>query len=78
MLLNQITNSPIYHSFPEEMDNRIRTFREQGCRFADDIVPDYVAIQSLHEISSSLMEHYNSGIILLKKTYLDFLLTLEP
>ena len=78
MLLNQITNSPIYHSFPEEMDNRIRTFREQGCRFADDIVPDYVAIRSLHEISSSLMEHYNSGIILLKKTYLDFLLTLEP
>lgn len=78
MLLNQITNSPIYHSFPEEMDDKIRAFREQGCRFINDMVPDYVAIQSLHEVSSSLMEHYNSGIILLKKTYLDFLLTLEP
>jgi hypothetical protein len=78
MLLAQLVNSPIYHSFPEEVDDRIRKFRAQDCRFIDDMVPNYVAIQSLHEISSSLMEHFNSGIILLKKTYLDFVLTLEP
>ncbi|WP_158563197.1 M48 family metallopeptidase [Chitinophaga silvatica] len=78
MLLAQLVNSPIYHSFPEEVDDKIRKFREQDCRFVDDMVPDYVAIQSLHEISSTLMEHFNSGIILLKKTYLDFILTLEP
>lgn len=76
-MTENISNSPFYHSFPEGMEEKLRKFRQHDCTFMQDMIPDYVAIQELHEISSAMMEHYNNGIILLKKAYLEFILTLE-
>ncbi|HEY9261644.1 hypothetical protein [Chitinophaga sp.] len=77
MMAENISNSPLYSSFPEGLGEKLKKFREQDCSFMEDMIPDYVAIQELHEISSAMMEHYNNGIILLKKGYLEFILTLE-
>jgi Zn-dependent protease with chaperone function len=77
MMTENIHHSPFYASFPEGMGEKLRKFRQQDCTFMQDMIPDYVAIQELHEISSAMMEHYNNGIILFKKAYLEFILTLE-
>lgn len=77
MMTENISNSPLYSSFPEGLNEKLKKFRQQDCTFMEDMIPDYVAIQELHEISSAMMEHYNNGIILLKKAYLEFILTLE-
>ncbi|MBS0029346.1 M48 family metallopeptidase [Chitinophaga sp. 22321] len=78
MMTENISSSPLYSSFPAEMEEKLKKFRQQDCTFIQDMTPDYVAIQELHEISSAMMEHYNNGVILLKKAYLEFILTLEP
>jgi len=78
MMTENISSSLLHSSFPPEMEEKLKKFRQQDCIFMRDTIPDYVAIQELHEISSAMMEHYNNGIILLKKAYLEFILTLEP
>ncbi|CAL1516498.1 M48 family metallopeptidase [Chitinophaga sp. MM2321] len=78
-LLHEITSDKIFTSaIAKEMKEKIRRFRQQECIFIRDHVPDYVAIQELHEITSSVMEQYNNNIILLKKSFLEFILTFEP
>ncbi|MFY0252437.1 M48 family metallopeptidase [Chitinophaga sp. 30R24] len=78
ILTERILNAPLYNSFPDGLEEKLRKFQQQDCSFMDDMIPDYVAIQELHEISSALMEHYNNGVILLKKEYLEFILAQEP
>lgn len=78
MMMESIIQSDLFNSFPPGIEEKLQRFREHDCTFMQDMIPDYVAIQELHEISSVMMEHFNNGVILLKKTYLEFLLTLEP
>lgn len=78
MMVENIIQSDLFYSFPPGIEEKLQRFREHDCTFMQDMIPDYVAIQELHEISSVMMEHFNNGVILLKKTYLEFLLTLEP
>lgn len=77
MMAENICNSPLYHAFPDDLHQKLQEFWQQDCSFMDDMIPNYVAIEELHEISSLMMEHYNNGIILLKKAYLEFILTLH-
>ena len=61
-------------AFPVENGKK---FPQQDCSFLRDGMPDYAAIQELHEICSMTMEVCNNDIILSKKSYLEFILTLE-
>lgn len=78
MMTENIQQGALFKTFPESMEEKLKRFREHDCTFIQDMIPDYVAIQELHEISSAMMEHFNNGVILLKKAYLEFILTLEP
>lgn len=77
MIMENIQHGHLFQHLPEGMEERLKRFNEHDCTFMQDMVPDYVAIQELHEISSAMMEHFNNGIILLKKSYLEFVLSLE-
>ncbi len=78
-LLHEVMNSKGYSGcLTEELYNRVMQFRQQDCVFVNDHVPDYAAIQELHEITSSVMEQYNNSNILYKKLFLEFLLRSEP
>lgn len=78
LLTENIRQSALYSAFPEDMEEKLRKLRQQDCNFIEDMIPDYAAMQELHEVSSEVMEYYNNGIILLKKSYLEFILTLIP
>ncbi|SEW28170.1 M48 family metallopeptidase [Chitinophaga arvensicola] len=78
MMMENINQAALFNNLPPGMTEKLQRFREHDCTFMQDMIPDYVAIQELHEISSVMMEHFNNGVILLKKAYLEFLLTLEP
>ncbi|PSL50033.1 Zn-dependent protease with chaperone function [Chitinophaga niastensis] len=71
------TSSNVSRTLLPVMEEKLKRFRLHDCVFIKDMVPDYMAIKELHEISSAMMEHYNNSIILLKKSYLEFILTLE-
>lgn len=78
-LLQEATTLPGYAgSLSAGLYEKIQRFAGQDCIFMQDQVPDYAALQELHEIISSVMEQYNNSNILLRKAFLEFLLTLEP
>lgn len=78
-LLHEVTTSPGYTScLSPEVYDKVQRFAAQDCIFMQDQVPDYVALQELHEIISTVMEQYNNSNILLRKSFLEFLLTMEP
>jgi len=77
-IMETLQQGKLFLNFPEDMEERLKRFNEHDCSFVQDMVPDYVAIQELHEISSATMEHFSNSIILLKKAYLEFILSLEP
>ncbi|MET3876012.1 M48 family metallopeptidase [Chitinophaga sp. OAE865] len=78
MVMENIRQGKLFLNFPEDMEERLKWFNERDCTFMQDMVPDYAAIQELHEISSATMEYFSNSIILLKKSYLEFVLSLEP
>ncbi|NLR64150.1 M48 family metalloprotease [Chitinophaga varians] len=78
-LLHEVTSSPGHTScLSPELYDRVQLFTMQDCIFMQDQVPDYAALQELHEIISSVMEQYNNSNVLLRKSFLEFLLTMEP
>lgn len=79
-MVEKLSAAGLLKDFPPEMAVKLAWFREQNNTFLHgmDMVPDYPAIQELHEICSAIMEHFNNSVILLKKSYLEFVLTLEP
>lgn len=78
-LLHELTTSPGYTScLSPELYDKVQHFAVQDCVFMQDQVPDYAALQELHEIISSVMEQYNNSNVLLRKSFLEFLLTMEP
>lgn len=78
-LLHEATVSTGYSgTLSPELYEQVQRFTDQECVFMQQEVPDYVALQELHEVISAVVEQYNNSNILLKKSYLELLLTLEP
>ncbi|HVI43629.1 MAG TPA: M48 family metallopeptidase [Chitinophaga sp.] len=61
----------------DDMAVKVQQFRQHGCVYLHDHVPDYIAIEELHELITAVIEKYNNDVIRLKKDYLEFILTLE-
>lgn len=77
LLLHATTCPAVAANLPPEINASIEHFRLHDCEFLHDGIPDYVAIKELHDISSSLMEHLNNCIILMKKNYLELILEID-
>ncbi|SHK91624.1 Zn-dependent protease with chaperone function [Chitinophaga jiangningensis] len=77
LLLHVITCPTVASNLPQDIKASIEHFRLHKGEFIQDGVPDYAAIKELHDISSSLMEHLNNCIILLKKNYLELILEID-
>ncbi|MCW3463202.1 M48 family metallopeptidase [Chitinophaga nivalis] len=78
MVGDMVMHTDICDTFPPDINRQMITFRHKVPVFSRNTVPDYPAIKELHEMSSLILEHYNNGIILLKRSYLEFILALEP